>query len=119
VSAPGAASYLDAIFGGIRDAARDLTASQQWLARAEKTKDIGWRGTFVNEAHVRWHAASRALGEVEGQLGTSGVVRGGEGLSPVEQLQQNIASLRHKLELQEKRVGAAFLELGGGRRGSA
>jgi hypothetical protein len=114
------AGYLDAIFGGLRAAGRDLSVSQQWLDRAAKTKDAGWRAVFVREAQMRWQAASRALSEAEAGLGTSGVTRGGDGLTPVEQLQANLATMRANIDQHERKLASALLELAaGGRRGIA
>jgi hypothetical protein len=113
-------SWVDAIFGGLRAATQKLASSQEWLGRAERSKAVGWRATFVLAARDDWAAATRALGDVESQLGSSGTVRAGEGLAPIEQLQANIATMRTKLQDQEKALGAAISALAGAaHRGSA
>ena len=116
MSAAGA-SYLDAIFGGLRTAGRELAASQQWLDRAAKTRDAGWRAAFLKEARLRWEAASRSLADAEKNLGTSGVTRGGDGLTPVEQLQGNLATMRTNIQQHERKLASALLDLAGGGRG--
>jgi hypothetical protein len=116
VSATGA-SYLDAIFGGLRTAGRELAASQQWLDRAAKTKDAAWRAAFVREARLRWQAAGRALSDAERNLGTSGVTRGGDGLTPIEQLQGNLATMRANIDQHERKLASALLDLAGKSRG--
>ncbi len=120
MSEPGTTSYLDAIFGGLRAAGNALKVSQQWLDRAAKTKDMAWRAVFLGEARSRWVSAAKALADVEGRLGTSGIIRASDGLTPIEQLQSNVAAMRKSIDEHEQKVASALLELaGGGQRGSA
>ena len=49
--------HLDAIFGSIRGFAQKLAASQQYLVRAEETKDRAWRLTFLREARRAYEGA--------------------------------------------------------------
>lgn len=110
-------SYLDALFGALRDAGQELDAAQRWIAAAEQARAPVFRLQALAVAG-RAHAAARAcLDDAAVRLADLG--RRGDLPPPLDQIPDRIDAARAALRAVEDRLVRAALDAATGPLGQA